>query len=116
MYGHRIGVEPHSLAAGTARRDIAEVSVRIHPSAPAASLDGAEHVVEADLGLPGGDLAICGPADVSVKSSMSASRQAAIAHGFPMPRDPQSEGQDQSETGDHSSTRSTCGLPPVPRH
>ena len=62
-YGHRIGVEPYSLAIGTARRDIVEVSLRIYPSAPAADLDGAEHVVEADLGLPGGDLAICGAAD-----------------------------------------------------
>jgi hypothetical protein len=43
--------------------DVIEVSLRIHRAAPPADLDGAEHVVEADLGLPGGDLAICGPAD-----------------------------------------------------
>jgi hypothetical protein len=63
VYGHRIGVEPYSLAIGTARRDIVEVSLRVCPSEPAADLGGAEHVVEADLGLPGGDLAICGVAD-----------------------------------------------------
>ena len=34
----------------------------VHPSAPAADLDGAEHAAEADLGLPSGDLAICGAA------------------------------------------------------
>ena len=39
-----------------------DVSLCVHPSAPAPDLDGAEHVVEADLGLPGGDLAICGHA------------------------------------------------------
>jgi hypothetical protein len=62
-HGHRIGAGHYSLAIGTARRDIVEVSLCIHHCAPAADLDGAEHVVEADLGLPSGDLAIYGPTD-----------------------------------------------------
>lgn len=66
--GHRIGAEPYSLAIGTARRDTVEVSLRIHPSAPAADLDGAEHVVEADLGLPSGDLAIYGPTNAGFRT------------------------------------------------
>ena len=63
VYGHRIGAEPYSLAIGTARRDNVEILLRICPRAPAADLEAAEHVVEADLGLPGGDLAICAAGD-----------------------------------------------------
>ena len=63
VYVHWIGVEPYSLAIGTARRDTVEVCLRVHPCAPAADLDGAAHVVEADLGVPSGDLAVCGVAD-----------------------------------------------------
>lgn len=37
--------------------------LRIHSAAPAADPGAAEHIVEADLGLPSGDLAISGPAD-----------------------------------------------------
>jgi hypothetical protein len=65
VYGHRIGVEPFSVSIGTARDATVEVEVllRVVPAAPAADPGAAEHIVEADLGLPSGDLAIYGPAD-----------------------------------------------------
>jgi hypothetical protein len=102
VYGHRIGVEPYSLAIGTARRDIVEVSLRVCRSAPAADLGDAEHVVEADLGLPGGDLAICGVADgpgdenhVRVAAGSYRVRVSYRPSGL-MP-----EGSNQSELGAH---------------
>jgi hypothetical protein len=102
VYGHRIGVEPYSLAIGTARRDVVEVSLRIHRSAPAADLEGAEHVVEADLGLPGGDLAIC-----EVAGDPGEERHVRVAAGSYrvrvsyLPSGPPLEGSNQSEPGDH---------------
>jgi hypothetical protein len=60
---HRIGLEPHSIAVGTARSDIVDVTVQFHFAVPQADLDESEHIVEADLDVPGGDLAIYGPAD-----------------------------------------------------
>ncbi|MGW4490345.1 hypothetical protein ACWEOE_41895 [Amycolatopsis sp. NPDC004368] len=59
---HRIAVEPSSLAVATARSDLVEVDVAVHPAAPT-ELPEAEHVVEADLVAPSGKLTIAGPAD-----------------------------------------------------
>jgi len=102
VYGHRIGVEPYSLAIGTARRDNVEVSLRISRRAPAADLEGAEHVVEADLGLPGGDLAIC-----EVGDDLGKERHVRVAAGSYrvrvsyLPSGPPPAGSNQSEPGDH---------------
>ncbi len=63
VYVHRIGVQPHSIAIGTARSDMVETTLLFHPTAPMASLEEADHVVEADIELPTGDLAVYGPAD-----------------------------------------------------
>lgn len=63
VYDHRIGVEPFSLAVGTADDGTVEVLLSLAPARPAVGPADAEHIVEADLGLPGGDLAISGPAD-----------------------------------------------------
>ena len=60
---HRIGVEPNSLSVGTARKDWVEVTLRFHPGEPPAWATEAEHVVEADLDVPNGDLAVYGPTD-----------------------------------------------------
>jgi hypothetical protein len=101
VYGHRIGVEPYSLAIGTARRDNVEVSLRISRRAPAADPEGAEHVVEADLGLPGGDLAIC-----EVGDDLGKKRHVRVAAGSYrvrvsyLPSGPPA-GSNQSEPGDH---------------
>ncbi|MBB4684940.1 hypothetical protein [Amycolatopsis jiangsuensis] len=59
---HRIAVEPSSLAVATARSDLVEVEVSAHPSAPPVRVD-AEHVVEADLAVPGGEVTLAGPTD-----------------------------------------------------
>ncbi|MEV4571506.1 hypothetical protein AB0K12_47830 [Nonomuraea sp. NPDC049419] len=59
----RISVQPHSIAVGTARSDVVETTVHVHSTTPTANLEEAEHVVEADIELPNGDLAIYGPAD-----------------------------------------------------
>jgi hypothetical protein len=102
VYGHRIGAEPYSLAIGTARRDSVEVLLRICPRAPVADLEGAEHVVEADLGLPGGDLAIC-----AVGDDLGQQRHVRVAAGSYrvrvsyLPAGPPPAGPDQSESGDH---------------
>ncbi|MGI8328315.1 hypothetical protein ACRYCC_00005 [Actinomadura scrupuli] len=60
---YRIGVEPHSIAVGTARSDVVKTTLHLHLTAPVTDPQDAEHVVEADLDLPNGDLAIYGPAD-----------------------------------------------------
>ena len=60
---HRIGVEPHSLSVGTARDDMVETTLRIHSTEPKNRAEDAEHVVEADVDLPNGDMVIYGPAD-----------------------------------------------------
>lgn len=102
VYGHRIGAEPYSLAVGTARRDSVEVSLRICPRAPVADLEGAGHIVEADLGLPGGDLAICGVGD-----DLGEERHVRVAAGSYrvrvsyLPSGPPPSGSDQLEPGDH---------------
>jgi hypothetical protein len=63
VYVHRIGVEPHSISVGTARSDMVEMSLQFHSAAPVPALTTAQHVVEADIDIPGGVLAISGPAD-----------------------------------------------------
>jgi len=99
VYGHRIGVEPYSLAIGTARRDSVEVSLRIFSRAPVADLEGAGHVVEAGLGLPGGDLAIC---EVDGEEQhvrvTAASYRVRVSY---LPAEPPPAGSDQSVPGDH---------------
>ncbi|MEU8172472.1 hypothetical protein [Microbispora hainanensis] len=60
---HRIAVDPYSIAVGTARSDIVIVRLRLHRAAVRADLSEAEHVVEADLDLPTGNLCVYGPAD-----------------------------------------------------
>lgn len=63
VYIHRIGVEPHSLAVGTARNDMVETTLSFHPAEPRTRMKDAEHVVEAGIDLPNGDIVIYGPAD-----------------------------------------------------
>jgi hypothetical protein len=63
VYVHRIGVEPHSLPAGTAREDTMETTLCAHPAEPRAGMEDAEHVVEADIDLPNGDVVIYGIGD-----------------------------------------------------
>jgi hypothetical protein len=57
---HRIGVEPHSISVGTARDYLVESLITIHASAPAPELS-AEHIVEVDLDVPNGKLALSSP-------------------------------------------------------
>lgn len=57
---HRIGVEPHSISIGTARDDLVESVLTVHIDAPTAE-PGAEHIVEADLDTPTGELTIYSP-------------------------------------------------------
>jgi hypothetical protein len=60
---HRIAVEPYSLTVGTARDDGVEAELRLHRAEPTTWVPDADHVVEADLEAPNGDLAVYGPAD-----------------------------------------------------
>lgn len=57
---HRIEIELHSIAVGTARDDIVESLITVHPSAPAIE-PIAEHIVEADLDAPTGRLTMSSP-------------------------------------------------------
>lgn len=60
VHVHRIGVEPHSISVGTARDDLVESLIEVHGSAP--MLDSAaEHIVEVDLDVPNGQLAMSSP-------------------------------------------------------
>ncbi|MFD8598204.1 hypothetical protein ACFV1L_24690 [Kitasatospora sp. NPDC059646] len=60
VHVHRIGVEPHSIAVGTARDDLVEALIAVHASAPVVE-PTAEHVVEADLAAPTGRLSVSSP-------------------------------------------------------
>lgn len=60
VHVHRIGVEPHSISVGTARDDMVESLITIHASAPVIE-PTAEHIVEADLDAPTGQLAMSSP-------------------------------------------------------
>lgn len=60
---YRIGVEPHSLSVGTARNDRVTATLRVHSAEPPAWAKDAEHIVEADLDVPNGDVAVYGPTD-----------------------------------------------------
>lgn len=60
MHIHRVGIEPHSIAVGTARDDMVESLITIHPSAPALE-STAEHIVEVDLDAPTGHLTMSSP-------------------------------------------------------
>jgi hypothetical protein len=57
---HRIGVEPHSISIGTARDDLVESLIEVHESAPLPD-PAAEHIVEVDLDVPNGELAMSSP-------------------------------------------------------
>ncbi|MBC6461896.1 hypothetical protein HKK72_29115 [Actinomadura sp. HBU206391] len=99
---HRIGVQPHSIAVGTARSDIVETTLLFHSAAPPMSLQDAEHVVEAGIDLPNSDLAIYGPADdpgqerhISVTAGHYRVRVSYIPSDLP------AAGFDDSEYGDH---------------
>ncbi|MBE1578816.1 hypothetical protein ACFORH_20310 [Amycolatopsis roodepoortensis] len=56
---HRIGLEPHSISVGTAREDLVETVLAVHTSPPQLTIN-AEHVVEADLDVPTGNVSIVG--------------------------------------------------------
>lgn len=60
VHVHRIGVEPHSISVGTARDDMVEAVITVHASAPITE-PLAEHIVEADLNTPTGQLAVSSP-------------------------------------------------------
>ncbi|MEU9191441.1 hypothetical protein AB0D14_44635 [Streptomyces sp. NPDC048484] len=57
---HRIGLEPHSISVGTARDDMVESLITVHAAAPTTE-PTAEHIVEADLETPTGQLAMSSP-------------------------------------------------------
>ncbi|MEU0572810.1 hypothetical protein ABZ297_46420 [Nonomuraea sp. NPDC005983] len=57
----RIGVETFSIAVATARQDWVLIKLRVHQSPPPPEpLAEADHVVEADLDLPTGQLSVYG--------------------------------------------------------
>ncbi|MGA5364016.1 hypothetical protein [Streptomyces purpurascens] len=60
VHVHRIGLEPHSISVGTARDDMVESLITVHASAPMTE-PTAEHIVEADLEAPTGQLAVSSP-------------------------------------------------------
>ena len=87
----------------------------VHHSAPVADPDGAEHAAEADLGLPSGDLAICGAADDPGEGQhvrvAAGSYRVRVSY---RPSGPPPEGSDQSEPGDHFLYQVDLWLRPVP--
>lgn len=99
---HRIGVQPHSIAVGTARIDLVETTLHFHPAAPTNSFRDAEHVVEADIAVPNGDLAIYSPADdpgqerhININAGHYRVRASYIPSG------PPTAGSNDAEYGDH---------------
>lgn len=51
--------EPHSISVGTARGDVVEILLRVHPKLPPLVLE-AEHAVEADLKMTTGRVSVLG--------------------------------------------------------
>ncbi|GIH78345.1 hypothetical protein Plo01_47740 [Planobispora longispora] len=102
VYVHRIGVQPHSIAVGTARSDLVDTTLLLYSTAPIADLEEADHVVEADIELPTGDLAVYGPAD-----DPGQERHVTVAAGryrvrvSYLPSAPPASGHNDSELGDH---------------
>lgn len=60
VYVHRIGIEPHSIAVGTARDDLVEARITVYATTPTTD-PTAEHIVETDLDVPTGSLAVSSP-------------------------------------------------------
>lgn len=101
VHVHRIGIEPHSISVGTARTDVVEMTLQVRKAGPQTQIKDAEHVVEADLELPSGDITIYGPADdpadeqhVSIPPGRYRARVSYIPSGPP-------PGADEDEFGDH---------------
>lgn len=99
---HRIGLEPHLIAVGTARADWVELTIREHEGAPVAGLEAAVHVVEADLDAPTGELSVFGPVDdrgVEHRFTMAGGRyRVRVSY---VAADPPKTGFDEDELGDH---------------
>ncbi len=99
---HRIAVEPHLIAVGTARADWVDVTIREHGPGPTAAPSDAVHVVEADLNAPSGELSVFGPA-----AGRGAEHRLTVAGGgyrvrvSYVPADPPKSGFDEDEPGDH---------------
>jgi hypothetical protein len=61
----RIAVERHCIAVGTARYDHVPVRLALRDTPPAAEpLDAFDHVVEADIALPSGKMAVTGATEL----------------------------------------------------
>ena len=61
----RIGVDPYAIVVCTARMDVVPVVLSIHQDPPPGEpLDSFDHVVEADVELPSGKLAVTGSAQL----------------------------------------------------
>lgn len=98
---YRIGVEPHSIAVGTARIDLVEVVLHLHHREPPPNLEPADHVVEADLNLPGGNLAIFGPTvDPGTEQQLTIAPGYYRARVSYLPSEPP-EGADEDVSGAH---------------
>lgn len=102
VQSHRIVAEPYLIAVGTAWADWVEVTLREHEHAPAAGLENAVHVVEADLDVPAGVVSVFGLADAGEPSHRftmaSGSYRVRVSY---VAADPPPTAFDEDEPGDH---------------
>jgi hypothetical protein len=79
-----------------------ETTLRLHLAEPRAGTEDAEHIVEADIDVPSGDMAIYGPADgpgQEVHISITPGRyRARVSY---IPSGPPAAGGNDAEYGDH---------------
>lgn len=103
---HRIGIEPHSISAGTARREFVETTLEVHPGPPSPAFTEAEHIVEADMQVPTGVLHVHGCLDdprPEYRSEVPAGRYRVRVSYMPTESPPAEV--DPDEPGDHYSYR-----------
>ena len=97
----RIGAETRALAIVTARSDLVEAALAVHPAAPSL-LSAASHIVEADLEVPSGVLVVSGPADYpSQERSVSVTPGLYRARVSYVPAGPPAADWNDFEFGEH---------------
>ena len=98
---HRIGVEPHSISVGTARDDSVESLIEVYGSAPTLN-PAAEHIVEVDLDVPNGELAMSSPGvDPAEGPTLAVPAGLLRARVSYVPSGPPPTGATNSGPGDH---------------